>query len=90
MPPPNVTARSGLRPCTVTRARRELQLRHHELAVEAHARAVDTLSVPLQQIARRLVHDLCADLLENRHRLPVDRVERVLAEDRERCLEHCA
>ena len=89
-PPPNVTARSGLRPCTVTCVGRELQLLHHELAVEVHARAVDLLPEAREHLARRVVHDLRADLLEDRHGLRVDRVERVLREDRERGLEHAA
>ena len=70
--------------------RRELQLLHHELAVEADARALDLLPEPGEHLARRLVHDLGADLLEDRHRLRVDRIERVLGEDRERRREHAA
>ena len=70
--------------------RRELQLLHHELAVEVHARAVDLLPEAREQLARGLVHDLGADLLEDRHGLRVDGVERVLGEDRERRLEHAA
>ena len=90
VPPPKVTARSGLRALHRDLRRGELQLLHHELAVEAHARAVDLLPEPGEQLERRLVHDLRADLLEDRHRLRVNGVERVLGEDRERGFEHAA
>ena len=66
------------------------ELLHHEPAVEAHARALDALTEPGQQLECRLVRHLGADVLEDRHRLGADGVERVLGQDRERRLEHCA
>ena len=53
---------------------------HHELAVPVHALAVDVLAEPRQDRERALVADVGADLLEDRHGVLVDGVERLARE----------
>ena len=79
-PPPIVTDRAGLRAASVNDAGARVGHLHHELAVPAHALAVDVLAEPRQQRQSALVAHVGADLLEDRHGVLVDGVERLARE----------
>ena len=76
-------------PVGIARLERERRRRtrhhlEHELAIPADALAVDVLPVRAQEVEGARVTHVCADLLEDRHRTFVHRLDVVGRQDRDR------